>query len=310
MTTDIELRQLRYFVAVAEELNFTRAAERLQIAQPPLSRQIQGLEKALGVDLLERTNRRVALTAAGQVFLNECRQILTHVDRAVRNSQRAARGETGQLVVGFEGSVHNDVVLKTIRKFRNQFPDVELVVQEMPSGKQIKGLQKGRIELGFLEPIMATADIAVELLMTEPLIVALAETHTLATQEQLTLAQLAQESWITGRSDEGCGLLIRILDACRQAGFTPTVQQETSDPQMMLGLVAAGLGVTLLPSSARSFFQTGVTYRPLQPPVPEVELAIAWQPSNQSPVLKAFLQTIRTALSQSGGSADCPPFPS
>ncbi|NJN21529.1 MAG: LysR family transcriptional regulator [Leptolyngbya sp. RL_3_1] len=298
MTTDLELRQLRYFVVVAEELNFTRAAERLQIAQPPLSRQIQGLEKALGVDLLERTNRRVALTAAGQVFLSECRQILAHLDRTVRNTQRAAQGETGQLVVGFEGSVHNDVVLKTIRKFRHQCPDVELIVQEMPSGRQLEGLHKGRLDLGFVEPIMATADVVVEPLIAEPLIVALAETHPLADHKQLTLTQLAQESWITGRSDEGCGLLVRILAACRQAGFTPKVQQETNDPQMMLGLVAASLGVTLLPTSARSFFQTGVTYRPLQPPVPEVELAIAWHSGNQSPVLRAFLQTIQVSLAK------------
>jgi DNA-binding transcriptional LysR family regulator len=299
MTTDIELRQLRYFVVVAEELNFTRAAERLQIAQPPLSRQIQNLEKSLGLTLLERTNRRVELTAAGQVFLLECRQILKQVERGVRATQRAARGETGQLVLGFEGAIHNDVVLKTIRTFRHQFPDVELIVQELASRQQVQGLQKGRIELGFIEPILATDDIWVESLIAEPLIVALSETHPLAAHEQLALAQLAEEVWITGRSDEGCGLLVRILAGCRAAGFTPNVKQETNDPQMMLSLVAAGVGVTLLPSSARSFFQTGVTYRPLQPPVPEVELAIAWHPQNQSPVLQAFLQTIRAALPQS-----------
>ena len=298
MTTDIELRQLRYFVVVAEELNFTRAAERLQIAQPPLSRQIQNLEKSLGLTLLERTNRRVELTAAGQVFFSECRQILSHVDRSVRATQRAARGETGQLIVGFEGAVHNDVVLKTIRKFRNQFPDVELIVQELASGQQIQGLQKGRIELGFIEPILASEDVEIEPLISEPLIVALAETHPLAVHKQLTLAQLAKEVWITGRSDEGCGLLARILAGCREAGFTPNVKQETNDPQMMLSLVASGLGVTLLPSSARSFFQTGVTYRPLQPPKPEVELAIAWHPENRSPVLQAFLQTLRASLRQ------------
>ena len=298
MTTDIELRQLRYFVVVAEELNFTRAAERLQIAQPPLSRQIQNLEKSLGLTLLERTNRRVELTAAGQVFFSECRQILSHVDRSIRATQRAARGETGQLIVGFEGAVHNDVVLKTIREFRNQFPDVELIVQELASGQQIQGLQKGRIELGFIEPILASEDVEIEPLISEPLIVALAETHPLAVHKQLTLAQLAKEVWITGRSDEGCGLLARILAGCREAGFTPNVKQETNDPQMMLSLVASGLGVTLLPSSARSFFQTGVTYRPLQPPKPEVELAIAWHPENRSPVLQAFLQTLRASLRQ------------
>ncbi|NER01072.1 MAG: LysR family transcriptional regulator [Cyanothece sp. SIO2G6] len=129
---DVELRQLRYFVAVAEELNFTRAAERLQIAQPPLSRQIQSLEKALGVTLLERTNRRVALTSVGEFFLTECRQILAQLENGIRATQRLANGETGQLVLGFEGSTYNDLVLNIIRELRTQYPDVKLVMREMP----------------------------------------------------------------------------------------------------------------------------------------------------------------------------------
>ena len=128
MDIDFAIRQLRYFVVVAEELNFTRAAVRLQIAQPPLSRQIQNLEQTLGFTLLERTNRRVALTAAGEVFLTECRQILSQIERGVLLAQRVAQGEVGQLIVGFEGASHNEIVLDIIRQLRTRFPDVELIM--------------------------------------------------------------------------------------------------------------------------------------------------------------------------------------
>ena len=138
MDVDFSIRQLRYFVVVAEELNFTRAAEQLKIAQPPLSRQIQNLEQTLGFTLLERTNRRVALTPAGEVFLAECRQILNQIEQGVRAAQRIAHGETGQLVIGFEGAAHNQLILEIIRQFRTQFPDVKLIVQEMPSLRMMK----------------------------------------------------------------------------------------------------------------------------------------------------------------------------
>lgn len=155
MEANLELRQLRYFVAVAEELNFTRAAERLQIAQPPLSRQIQALEKKLQLALFQRTNRRVTLTPAGGVFLSECRQILSQVEQSIRVTQRAAQGETGQLTLGFEGSFHNGTVLGIIQAFRDKFPDVTLALQEMPSGQQIDALLSQHIDVGFLNPILS-----------------------------------------------------------------------------------------------------------------------------------------------------------
>lgn len=289
MKPDIELRQLRYFVVVAEELNFTRAAERLHMAQPPLSRQIQRLENSLGVMLLNRTNRQVVLTAAGQVFLAECYQLLNHVERMVQVTRRAAQGKS-RLTIGFEGSAHHDVVLKTIQKFHDQFSDVELILQEMPSGKQVEALRRGHIEVGLIEPIAARDDLAVMPLLREPLWVVMNETHPLASQPHLTLAHLADEAWITGPSDAGCGLLMRILAACRHVGFSPKVQKETNDTQMLFALVASGSGVTLLPRSACTKGQPSVVYRPLQPPEPEVELAIAWQPTLQSPIIKGFLE--------------------
>ncbi|MBE9099285.1 LysR substrate-binding domain-containing protein [Vacuolonema iberomarrocanum] len=291
--SDIELRQLRYFVAVAEELNFTRAAERLQIAQPPLSRQIQALEKALGVELLERSQRRVELTAAGNVFLEECRRILAQVNVGVDRAQRTARGETGQLSIGFEGSSQNDLLLQAVRVFHAQFPAVELVLQELSSGEQVEALRRNQIELGFLEPNLPADNLSIEILRSESLVAVLAETHALADQPRFALAQLAEDAWITGSSKTYCGLLIQILNACRQAGFVPQIRNETNDIQMLLGFVAAGLGVTLLPASMQKSLYPGVVYRPLAPPVPKVELAIARHPDNRSPVLNAFLQVVR-----------------
>ena len=293
MDVDFSIRQLRYFLVVAEELNFTRAAERLQIAQPPLSRQIQNLEQTLGFTLLERTNRRVELTAAGDVFLTECRQILNQIERSIRAARRVAHGEAGQLVMGFEGAARNDFMLEIIRQLRTQLPDVELIMQEMPSGKQMEALRLGQLDIGLIEPIAATAHIKVVSLLSEPLVVALGDSHPLASEEHIALSQLANEPWVTGRSDHGCGLLLRILDACHQAGFTPKVQQETNDLQMTLEFVASGLGVTLLPGSS-TLAQTGVVCRPVTPPAPEVQFAIAWH--RQSPIIESFLQVVETSL--------------
>ena len=302
MDVDVSIRQLRYFVVVAEELNFTRAAEQLKIAQPPLSRQIQSLEQILGFTLLERTNRRVALTPAGTVFLAECRQIINQVEQSIRTAQRVAHGEAGQLVLGFEGAAHNQLILEIIRQFRTQFSHVELIMQEMPSGKQVEALQQGQLDIGLIEPIVAGEALKIASLLSEPLVVALADSHPLAAEEHLALSQLADEPWVPGRSKYGCGLLLRILDACHQAGFTPNVKQETNDQQMTLGFVASGLGIALLPKSSR-LLQTGIVYRPIQPPAPNVQLAIAWHQS--SPVINSFLHVVEAChgsnlISQNG----------
>ncbi|MEM9484987.1 MAG: LysR substrate-binding domain-containing protein [Cyanobacteria bacterium P01_F01_bin.116] len=293
MDIDFSVRQLRYFVVVAEELNFTRAAEKLQIAQPPLSRQIQSLEQTLGFRLLERTNRRVALTAAGDVFLTDCRQILTNLEQGIRSAQRVAQGAAGQLIMGFEGAAHNDLILEIIRQFRAQFPDIELIMEEMPSGKQVDALRQGQLDVGLIEPIAAGDNLNIAPLLSEPLVVALAENHPLASEEQIVLAQLADEPWVTGRSNCDCGLLLRILDACRQAGFEPKVQQETNDLQMTLGFVASGLGVALLLESSQ-IAQTGVAYRSIKSPAPEVQLAISWY--QKSPIVQSFLQVVEDCL--------------
>ncbi|MEO1386379.1 MAG: LysR substrate-binding domain-containing protein [Cyanobacteria bacterium J06634_6] len=298
MEADIELRQIRYFAAVAEELNFTRAAERLQMAQPPLSRQIQNLEKALQVELLQRTNRSVVLTPAGQIFLVECQQILRDVDRSIRLARRAAQGEIGQLTIGFEGSLHNETVLSIIKEFRSRFPDVDLVLQEMPSRQQIHALDQQLIDIGFVDPVVEHKNVSVIKLLSEPLVVVIPTSHVLAEQDTLALAQLEQESWITGRINEGCGLLIRLSEACRQAGFVPNIQQETNDIQMTLGFVSSGLGIALLPISAPLSECSGITHRAMNSPILQVELVVAWDSRYISPVAQAFLDIARDMFQQ------------
>jgi DNA-binding transcriptional LysR family regulator len=233
---------------VAEELNFTWAAERLQMTQPPLSRQIQSLEKSLQVQLFERTNRKVILTPAGRIFFDECQRILQSVDQSIRTAKRAARGEIGQLTIGFEGSFHNETLLNIIQQFRDRFPDVELILQEMTSGQQMEALKQKLIGVGFADPLIRGDDISLLKLAEEPLVAMLPRSHALWDQPSIDLSQLSGEPWITGQHGKGCGLLTRIQEACSQWGFEPRVHQETNDIQMILGFVASGLGVTLLPS--------------------------------------------------------------
>ncbi|MCU0534415.1 MAG: LysR substrate-binding domain-containing protein [Hydrococcus sp. Prado102] len=290
---NIELRYLQYFVAVAEELNFGRAAERLNMAQPPLSRQISRLEKELGVELFQRTKRQVQLTEAGRVFLEEVRPILLQVEQSVRAAQRAARGEVGRLAVGFEGSFSYDIIPFSLREYQERFPNVNLIVYEMTTVEQGQALDDRRIGVGFVVPPLDNESLIFETVLRERLIVALPENHPLTNQQEVSLQALADEPFVTGPRDRGCGLYRQVVAICRQADFEPRIVQETNEIQMMLGFVAAGLGVSLLPSSTRYFQRPGVVYRELRSPVPEIELAMVWHANSLSPVLQTFLEVVR-----------------
>lgn len=301
METNVELRQLRYFVAVAEELNFTRAAERLNIAQPPLSRQIQSLEKSLGVKLLDRKNRQVSLTPAGKVFWGECKNILQGMEQSIQLARRVAMGEVGRLRVGFESVTNSNTILKIIRQFHTDFPGVELEMQEMSSGKQVAALKRKHLEVGLIDPIVATAEIACVSLVKESLMVVLPETHPLAEMMEIKLEELAADLWVTGRNDGNCGLLIRTLAACQEAGFYPQIRQEANDMQMMLSFIASGFGVGLLPISACTLARPGIRFVPLVDPVPEIEVAIARLSETTSPIIDSLLQTVQALAKKDFG---------
>ena len=291
----MELRHLRYFLAVAEELHFGRAASRLGIAQPPLSQQIRKLETELGVALFNRTKRRVDLTPAGQAFLEEVRQVLAQADRAVRTAQRAGRGEIGHLAIGFVPSADLDLLPRVLRAWRARFPHVEIELHTLLPTEQVEGLREGRINVGFVRMPVDDGGLVVEAIQREPLVVVLYRTHRLAQARRVRLADLAPDTMIVFPRHIAPGYYDVLISACRLAGFTPQVLHPGS-MQTNLALVSAGLGVTLLPASIRNLRRSGVVYRALAPPVPQVEMAVAYRRDEGSAVVPAFLQVLREVV--------------
>jgi DNA-binding transcriptional LysR family regulator len=294
----MELRHLRYFVAVAEELHFGRAAARLFIAQPPLSQQIQQLERELGVTLLSRTSRRVQLTPAGEVFLMGARQTLAALDAAVQSARRASRGETGWLGIGFAASATYDLLPAVLHDFRAQFPDVHLSLMELNAAEQSVALRDRSIHVGFARPHAAEAEVAVEAVLREPFLVALPESHPLAAQPALSLPLLAGEPFVSfpERPLPSYAQVVRAV--CEGAGFAPRVVQEVREMQTAISLVAAGLGVALLPASVQHLHRDGVVYRPLPDDAPRTELAVISRKEDASPVLENFLAIVRAQVGQ------------
>jgi DNA-binding transcriptional LysR family regulator len=305
----VELRHLRYFVAVAEELHFGRAALRLHIAQPPLSHQIRQLEGELGVTLLHRTKRRVELTEAGRVFLAEVYRLFAQVDRAVSTAQHAGRGEIGRLAIGFVPSADLDLLPRVLRVWRERFAHVEVALSALLPEQQVEALHHGRIHVGLLRPPVDERGLVVEPVQREPLVVALPEHHPLAERARVRLADLRDDSLILFPRRVAPAYHDLLVSVCRRAGFTPRVLHETESLQTNLGCVAAGLGVTLLPASIHNLRRAGVVYRPLAPPVPQVELAVAYVRTDPSPSLAAFLQILRQVV-EDGPPLSPPPPPS
>jgi DNA-binding transcriptional LysR family regulator len=297
----MELRHLRAFVAVAEELHFGRAARRLRVAQPPLSRQVRALEEEIGVELLERTTRRVALTPAGRGFLAEARRVLAQTERAVRAAQRAGRGEIGHLALAFVPSADLDVLPRVLRLWNARAPEVELALHALLPGQQVEALRRGDVQVGFLRLPVDGAGLAVEPIAREPLVAALPADHPLARCRRVRVGDLRTAPLILFPRTVAPGYYDRLVSVCRRAGFAPRVVHETASMQTNLGLIAAGLGVSLLPAAIRNLARAGVVYRPLAPPVPYVEMAVAYRRDERAPVLRAFLATVRDAVGSRRG---------
>ena len=293
MTEKIELRHLRYFVAVAEELHFGRAARRLGIAQPPLSLQIQRLEAELGVELLERTNRRVQLTDAGRVLLDEGRKILKDMSAATEAAQRAARGETGSITVAFASSVMFLSLPRIIRRFREQFPNVRLELRELPTGLQIVGLRTGELDIGFLREPPPDPQLRGETLMREPLVLALSKRHPLASRKRLRLIDVANEDFVLFPRDIAPGVHAHVLKVCAEAGFEPRVVQTSREMYTTVSLVEAEMGVTIIPASVRKMGWRGVRYFPIRSESAMSRIDATWRADNSSPVIPAFLEIAR-----------------
>ena len=292
----MELRHLRYFVAVAEECHFGRAARRLHIAQPPLSQQIKQLEAELGVQLLTRSTRRVDLTPAGERYLERARSILANVDAARDEARLIRDGRMGRVTIGFTGSATYELLPRMSRMLRTELPDLELDLRgELLTPPQVAGLVDGTLDIGFLRPPVQVPEVEVHPLRREPLVVVLPETHAQAGHARVVLADLAEEPFITYPSQHRSVVHDAVLDACQAAGFTPRAT-EVAETSTLVAFVAAGLGVALVPESVQHLRITGATYRPLTDAAPTVELAVATRRGESSPAVRQVLVVARKLL--------------
>lgn len=293
----MELRHLRYFVAVAEEGHVTRAAERLGIQQPPLSQQIQALERELETRLFRRLPRGVELTPAGRAFLDEARAILGRAEQAVAAARRAACGEAGRIGLGFTSSASfQPFVPRVIRAFREAHPLVALAMEESGTLELVKALQARAIDVAFIRsPVPAAANLVVSPILDEPMFVALPSGHTLAgSSEPLPLTELAGETFILYRRPVGPGLHDAIISACDRAGFSPIIGQEAPRMLSTLSLVAAGLGVSLVPASMSRLEADGVAYRALAASTQlTAPLNLAHRRDEASAVVRGFITLIQ-----------------
>lgn len=298
MVSRIELRHLRYFIAVAEELHFGQAAERLHMTQPPLSQQIRQLEEELGFDLFYRTKRTVQLTEAGVVFLQDCQRLLRQLEQAVQGARQIGRGETGQLVVGFVSSATYNVLPHILRQFRGQLPEVNLELHELTTDQQVQWLRDGRLDVGFVRPPVDESELQQMTIWQEPLVVSLPDQHPLAHQDPISVRSLANESFILFPRALAPGLYDAIISLCQQWGFSPNVAQEAIQMQTIISLVAADMGVAIVPQSLQNLQRTGVIYRSLQEPTPEVAIALVWRTQAPSPPVQRFLDIVLEVVKQ------------
>jgi DNA-binding transcriptional LysR family regulator len=301
----VELRHLRYFLAVAEERHFGRAAKRLHIAQPPLSRQIQALEAEIGFPLFDRSRRRVELTAAGTALGIHVRRVFEALERGVHDAQRAAAGQTGRIAVGYPSSVAASGLPELLGAFRMRSPGVEVVLRELPPQDQIEALKDGTIDVGFIRaPLDDDDELASKRVRCEPLMIALPEGHALAKRPRLALELLAREPFICFPRHRGPAFFDLLMRLCHEAGFIPRIVQEA--PQLdIVSLVAAGFGVSILPDSVRAAGRPGVVFLPIVG-APQTELRVAWRPQDPSPVLRDFLAVVgEVGVGRKAGSTPC-----
>ncbi len=291
----MELRHLRYFLAVAEELNVTRAARRLNISQPPLTQQIKALEGELGVALLDRTGYRIRLTDAGRLFALEAGRILEEVRRAAQMARAAASGTSGRVRVGFtESASFNPLVTTALRAFRAAYPGVEVSLEEHPSTELAAALRDGRIDVGFVRPPLREGrGLVFDLLEREPLVVVLPIGHRLARRRRIALRELSRETFILYPRAVRPGLADEVVSACEAAGFTPRVGQYAPQLSSTVNLVAASLGISIVPASMRALQPQLVAYLPLEGEPLHALLGIACRDEERSSAVRNFVAAAR-----------------
>ena len=293
----MELRHLRYFVAVAEERHFGRAAARLHMAQPPLSQQIRSLETELGLVLLRRTTRRVDLTAAGEAYLARARAILADVEEAAAEARRVAEGLVGRVVIGCVGSATYSLLPALARTLREELPGLDFAFRgEMLVPDQVAGLLDGSLDLALLRPPVDEAALRVTTLRREGLIVVLPEGHPLAARKRLRVGDLRDEDLVV-HAGQGRSVMHGLVTAlCREAGFEPRIRHEVAETSTLVTFVAAGLGVALVPEPVAALGVAGATYRPLVGPSARIDLAVATRADEDAPHLERVLAVLDRQL--------------
>ena len=296
----MELRHLRYFLALADEENFTRAAAKLGIGQPPLSQQIRDLENEVGAQLFHRVPHGAELTAAGVAFLPEAKAAIAAAERAKIAAQRANRGEIGRLSLGFTASsAFNTDVSATIREYRSRWPEVRLSLTEMNSNWLMERLMRGEIDAAFIRPgLEDPRNVRLKRLADEPMLIALPAGHALAKLARVPLSALAAEPFILFPRVVGLSLYDEIAAACRVAGFELVVSQEAPQIPSVVNLVAANLGVSIVPASITQIKLDGVTYRPIEGPPLVARLALATLKAQRAPVTDNLMSLL--SLGRSG----------
>jgi DNA-binding transcriptional LysR family regulator len=286
----VELRHLRYFVSVAEELHFRKAAEKLHIVQPALSKQISSLERELGVQLLERDRRNVTLTEAGRVFLDEATAVLAHADGAVVRARAVGRGEVGRLNIGFIQPALADLLPRSLRVFRQHYPEVVLTLSEATSRMAIERIAGRSMHFAFTRlPVPALPELSTEALSEEPVLLVVPQGHRLTAHGSVRLEDIADEDVILIDRKVEPELHDYYVAACNAAGFSPRVAHEVNSTSVAIGLAAGGLGVAFTPASARLAAQQGVAYLPLEGERLKLTMGAMWHSGPRPAVLDNFL---------------------
>lgn len=288
----MELRHLRYFVVLAEELHFGRAARRLAISQPPLSVAIRQLEESVGAQLFERNSKAVRLTAAGEALLATSRALLRDAEDAVIQARAVAHGSAGKLRIGFVGSMLYRGLPQALQRFRTAHPAVHVTLTELNSGEQVAELMHGRLDVGFAHTRRVPAELQCRLLVSEPFVACLPDGHRMAGKRKISLASLRDESFVLFSRDASPDYHARILSICADAGFWPEVKQEVRHWLAVVSLVSQGMGVALVPEAMRHCALPGAVFRPLEDPSTPSEAYGVWLTASNNVLVATLLDAV------------------
>ncbi len=306
MNREIEIRHLRYFTAVAEELHFGRAAERLHIAQPPLSQQIRRLEEMLGFPLFQRTSRVVKLTSAGELFLERTRRTLRKIQEDVEEARSVGRGGEGFLKVGFIGSGMLTILPSVLGRYRTLYPKVNLLLNEFYSAGVMRALAEGTVDVGFLRDGGPTEGLDVDVVFSEPFVAVLPKRHRLAQRLSLSTADLRDEPFVLFPSVVGRRAYEKTISLCTEYGFRPHIVQEAPQLLTIAKLVEAGLGVTILPSCVERIAPSGVVCRRLRGARSKSEIEIACRTGDDRALVNMFCQMAKESFASHRRTANRP----